>query len=106
MFNRLKQALVESYVGAIGLGYLFAQCILHFVNIFASPVAAWVSEKEYSKFGPSTKAPTSFPLQAAVPDLVRFILLVVLLIVLLRWFYFEPLKGETTEPGPDPNQAG
>jgi len=40
---RLKQALIESYVGAIALGYLFAQGILHFVTIFASPVAGWLS---------------------------------------------------------------
>lgn len=38
MLNRLKRTLVESFVGAIALGYLLAQTILHFVNIFASPV--------------------------------------------------------------------
>jgi hypothetical protein len=38
MFNRLKRAVVESYVGAIALGYLFAQGMFRFVNIFASPV--------------------------------------------------------------------
>jgi uncharacterized Tic20 family protein len=91
MFYRLKQALVESYVAAIGLGYLFGHSILHFVNIFASPVAAWVSEKEYSKFGPSSNAPVGFPLQAAGSELVRFILLLVLMIVLLRWCDFHPL---------------
>src|SRR6185437_5096899 len=44
MFERLKRTLVESYVGAIALGYLLAQVILHFVEIFASPVAVWVRE--------------------------------------------------------------
>jgi hypothetical protein len=47
MFDRLKQALVESYVGAIVLGYLFAQGILHFVDIFTTPVAGWISRKQY-----------------------------------------------------------
>jgi hypothetical protein len=32
MFKRLKKTLVESYVGAIGLGWLFAQGILHFLR--------------------------------------------------------------------------
>ena len=40
MLERFKRALVESFIGAIGLGYLLAQGILHFVNIFASPVQA------------------------------------------------------------------
>lgn len=45
MFERLKRALVESYVGAVALGYPFAQAIMHFVNIFASPVSAWAARK-------------------------------------------------------------
>lgn len=28
MFNRVRRALVESYIGAIALGYVFAQVIL------------------------------------------------------------------------------
>jgi hypothetical protein len=47
MFDRPKQAVVESYFGAIALGYLFAQLIEHFVNIFASPIAGWVARKQW-----------------------------------------------------------
>jgi hypothetical protein len=49
MSNRFKQALVESYIGAIGLGYLFAQCVLHFVSLFALPLTAWVSREMGAK---------------------------------------------------------
>ena len=49
MLERLKRALVESFVGAIALGYLLAQGILHFVNIFASPIAGWVSRSYYKE---------------------------------------------------------
>ena len=48
MFERLKQALVESFVGTVALGYLLAQCILHFVNIFASPLTGWVTRSRIS----------------------------------------------------------
>jgi len=84
MFDRLKQALVGSYVGAIALGYLFAQGVLHFVNIFTSPVAGWVARKQYGEFLPRTTVPAGFSLQDALPELVRFSLLLLVWSVLLR----------------------
>jgi hypothetical protein len=102
MLDRLKRALVESYVGAIGLGYLFAQCVLHFVNIFATPVAGWVSRKEYGGLMPRTSALTGFSLQDALPEFIRFFLLLLVWYVLLRWLYFKPLNEKTTEPAPGP----
>ena len=106
MFDRLKQALVESYVGAIALGYLFAQSVLHFVNIFASPIAGWASRKQYGEFVPHTTAPEGFPLQDALPELVRFFLLLLVWYILLRWLYFKPINKQTSEPLPNPEQAG
>lgn len=105
MLNRLKQALVGSYVGAIALGYLFAQGILHFVNIFASPVAGWISRKQYGGLVTGTTSLPGFSLQDGLPELVRFVLLLVSWYVLLRWLYFEPPKEETSEPMPNPEQA-
>ncbi len=106
MFDRLKRALVESYVGAIALGYLFAQGILHFVNIFASPVAGWISRKQYGEFVSRTTPLVGFSLRDALPELVRFFLLLLVWFVLLRWLYFKPLKEETSEPAPNAEQAG
>ncbi len=37
--KRVRRVLVEGFVGAIAFGYILAQAILHFVNIFASPLA-------------------------------------------------------------------
>jgi hypothetical protein len=106
VIDRLKQALVESYVGAIALGYLFAQGILHFVNIFASPVAGWVSRKQYGELLPRTTASVGSSLQYALPELVRFFLPLLVWYVLLRWLYLKPLKKEISEPAPNPEQAG
>jgi hypothetical protein len=102
MFDRLKQALVESFVGAIALGYLLAQGILHFVNIFASPVAGWISRKQYGGLAPGTTSLPGFSLQDALPELVRFVLLLLVWFVLLRWLYIRPLKEERSEPVPNP----
>jgi predicted Kef-type K+ transport protein len=101
MFERLKRALVESFVGAVALGYLFAQAILHFVNIFASPVVGWVTRNEYREMIPAS---AGFSLRDTLPELIRFFLLLLVGYVLLRWLYFNPLKREMPAPGPSPKQ--
>ena|SRR5712692_7328544 len=105
MFERLKRTLVQSYVGAIALGYLFAQGILHFVNIFTSPFAGWVMRNQYREFIARTTAPPGFSLQDALPELIKFFLLLLVWYVLLRWLYFNPLKKEASESAPNPEQA-
>ncbi len=102
-----SRALVSLGVwyGAIALGYLFAQGILRFVNIFVSPVAGWLSRKQYGGLVPRTTSLPGFSLQDALPELVRFVLLLLVWCVLLRWLYFEPLKNETSEAMPSPEQA-
>jgi hypothetical protein len=104
MLDRLKQALVESYVGTIALGYLFAQGVLHFANIFVSPVAGWISRKQYGGLAPGTTGLPGFSLRDALPEAVRFLLLLLVWFVLVRWLYFKPLK-ETSESGATPEQA-
>ncbi len=94
MLERLKQVVVESYLGAIALGYLLAQAILYFVNIFAAPVAQWASGKIYQGIAPRTAERVGFPLQAALPPLVSFVVLLLIWYVLLRWLYFTTPKRE------------
>jgi hypothetical protein len=68
MFERLKQSVVESYVGAIALGWLLAQSPLHFANIFTAAVAGCILRREYRGFTEHTTLPASFSLQDAVPE--------------------------------------
>lgn len=105
MFERLKRTLVESYVGAIALGYLLAQVILHFVEIFASPVAAWVERNYYQSIIPRTTPSAGSSFQDALPELERFLVLLLVWYLLLRWLYFKPFKKETCAPSPNPEQS-
>ncbi len=105
MFERLKRALVESFVGAIALGYLLAQCILHFVNIFASPIAGWVSRNDYRAIIPNGATLAGFSLKDALPDLSRFVVLFLVWYLLVRWLYFSPPKTYVPEPAPNPEQV-
>lgn len=100
MLKRLRRVLVESFVGAIALGYVFAQGVMHFVWVFATPVVAYVTRREYRGIMERTVAPTGFSLQDALPELARSCALLVVGYVLLRWLYFTPLA----EQAPDPAQ--
>jgi hypothetical protein len=102
MFERLRRAMVDSFVGAIGLGYLFAQGIMHFVSIFASPVAHWVSRYELHELMPSNAASPAFRFRYALPELIDFLLLMSVWYVLLRWLYFTPPKTDGGERVPPP----
>jgi len=105
VFERLKRTLVESYVGAIALGYLLAEVILHFVEIFASPVAAWVERNYYQSIIPRTTPSAGLSLQDALPESERFLILLLVWYLLLRWLYFKPFKKEASAPSPNPEQS-
>jgi hypothetical protein len=98
MLKRLRTALVTSFVGAIALGWLFAQGILHFASIFSVPIASWLRRREYSGVMGHTRVTTNFYLQDALPELVRSLVLLALGYLLLRWLYFKPLEEQTTQP--------
>jgi hypothetical protein len=99
MLNRVKHALVQSFVGAIALGYVLAQIIIHFVNIFASPIAAWIATDEYRRLVPQSlgsrsPGPTGFPFERALPELASFLLLLVIWFALLRWLYLPSITQD------------
>jgi hypothetical protein len=96
MLNRLKRVLVKSFIGVIALGYLFAEAILYFVNIFTAPVSTWIMQKVYLGLisRPTASASTGFPLQAALPQVIGFLVILLVWYGLLRWLYFTPLKEE------------
>src|SRR5208283_3194976 len=104
MFERLKRALVESFVGAIALGYALAQCILYFVNIFASPLASWITRSEFRDVMPGGASLVRFSLADALPDLARFVILSLVWYLLVYWLYFTPLKKGDSKEAPNPQQ--
>jgi len=102
MLKRLRRVLVESFVGAIALGYVFAQAILHFAWVFAAPVTAYFTRREYPGIIEHMAAPRGFPFQDAMPSLARACALLIVGYVLLWWLYFKPLDEEAPEPAQNP----
>lgn len=105
MLKRLKRALVDSYIGAIALGYALAQCIFHFVNIFAAPIAGWITRSEYKEALTHSTDLIGFTFKDALPELVRFVLLLAVWYVLVRWLYFAPVRLEPSTPISDADQS-
>jgi hypothetical protein len=97
MFDRLKRALVESYIGAIALGYLPAQDLLYFAGIFTAPVASWVARNQYRELMPSRIGSYGFSPKEALPELMGFVVLLFVWYVLFRRLYFKPLQGAVSE---------
>jgi hypothetical protein len=94
MFKKIKTALVKSFVGAIALGWIFAQGILHFAYTFSAPVTGWLTRREY--YGLVNRIPAGFSLRDALPELARAFVLLLIGYLLLRWLYFKPLENELT----------
>jgi hypothetical protein len=99
MLERLRKGLVRSFVGAIALGWVFAQGILHFAYVFSAPIAGWLTRREYR--GIVDHAAMGFSLRDALPELVKSISLLVVAYLLLRWLYYKPLEPETREAVPE-----
>lgn len=98
MLERSRKVLVESFVGAIALGWLFSQGILHLAYMFAAPVSAWLARREYNRMLRGGGGPAGFYFQDVLPELIRSLSLLVLTYLLLRWLYFKPTRQDVTEP--------
>ena len=101
MFERVRHALVKSYVGAIALGFVFAQAIAHFAGIFALPLSSWLSRQGYHGVVGMSGISTAFRVEEALPELVRSAVLLIVGSLLLRWLYFRPPDEQTAEAEPE-----
>jgi small-conductance mechanosensitive channel len=99
MLERLKAALVDSYVGVIALGYLFAFAVIRFVGVFIEPVAHWITQRKYLEMSQSSlgSGPPSFPFQLALTNLLTAIFLLLIAYGLLRWLYYPAAAKQDRE---------
>ena len=95
MLERLRSALVSSFIGAIALGWVFAQAILHFAYVFSAPVAGWVTRREYR--GMVDRVNAGFSLRDALPDLAKSGSLLIVGYLLLRWLYYKTPQARLSD---------
>jgi hypothetical protein len=68
------------------------------VNVFGARVAGWISRREYRDVVPWTASLPGFSLQDALPELIRFVVLMLIWYGLMRWLYFKPVQSGKSEP--------
>jgi hypothetical protein len=102
MLRRLKQALVESFVGAIALGWLLAQAITHCAYAIVAPLGSWLLRDEYRAMTGHSVRPAALLLRDSVPELLRAFALLVIGYFLLRWLFFAPMEKATGSAVTDP----
>ena len=95
MLERLRSVLVSSFVGAIALGWVFAQAILHFAYVFSAPVAGWLTRREYHGMVDHVNA--GFSLHDALPDLAKSVSLLIVGYLLLRWLYYKTPQARLSD---------
>jgi nitric oxide reductase large subunit len=94
MPERVRAALVRSYVRAIVTGWLMALGLIDAVRIFTTPLSIQLMRSQTRNW---PYAPFQFgkhPWLAALPELVSSVLLLLIAYGLLRWLYFGPKESK------------
>jgi hypothetical protein len=104
MLERLRHSLVESYVGAIALGWLLAEGLMAFVGTFSAPVAQWASRNELQALTGRATGPVGLHLQDGSSQLVNALGILLIWYLLFRWLYFKPFKIIPSEAAANPEQ--
>ena len=91
MLSRLKTALVESFAGAIAIGFLIAQGIQRMAYVVSDPLTRWIAARiqgeEAARIWRNT-VPQRFTFELALPQLFVALFLLSMAFVLVRWLYF------------------
>lgn len=98
MLDRVKSALIESYVGVIAVGWLLAEGTARLVTSFTTPLTEWMINRMrqqdtpgfHSLYGPQPH----FLFQLMIPQLIAAVLLLLVGLLLLRWLYLSPSGAE------------
>jgi hypothetical protein len=91
MLNRLKAALVNSYVGAIATGWLLGEGLYSLAGVLTRPIELWYLARFYHQLIPSEISVPSHGLSiaGALTDLLGAVVRLLIAFLLLRWLYWE-----------------
>jgi len=99
MFERLRKALVESYVGAIAAGWLVAEGLVSATRIITQPITMWAAWSELPRMERSPSYRRAVPWEASLPELISSVLLLLAAFGLLRWLYWTALRNASGAAG-------
>ena len=100
MLERVKELLVESFVGAIALGLLLSNAIVRLANGLTMPMTNWLVRTQFQGF--PNRPPQPLTLREGGPELIRAFVLFVIWGALFYWLYFTRVPEDSPEPGAPP----
>ena len=93
MLECFRRTLVESYVGTILVGWLFAEGLIHAVGILTRPLVTWEARVFARSFveepGSGKFATAQIPWNESLPEALSAVMLLLIAYALLRWLYYE-----------------
>jgi hypothetical protein len=92
MIERFRRTVVDSYVGAIALGYVLAQAILHLAGTASAPFEDWAFRRVAA--GSRLHYPSHWLLLTSLSELTASFLLGLLWYLVFRWLYLRPSPKE------------
>lgn len=101
MIDRLKRALIDSYVGVVAIGWMISDAGVRIASAFSEPILTSFRHRLATEtFG---VRPSSAPIdwQLVFPDLISAAILLAFSYGLLRWLYFAAPPPVQDEPEPD-----
>jgi hypothetical protein len=105
MLERLKTALVDSFVGAIALGWILAMGITRFVAIFVEPATVWVTRRQNWEIYSASSPSAAFPFQLVLSQLLTAAGYLLIGYGLLRWLYYPAAEKQDQEDMPEPDEG-
>ena len=104
MLERVKTALVDSFVGAIAIGLLLSQGISQIVRVALNPITVWLQQRQYSENYP-VGAPRASSFESLLPQLLMSVFVLLIAYGLLRWLYFPHLEKQDQDPAFGPKES-
>jgi hypothetical protein len=105
MLERVKTALVDSFVGAIALGWLFAQGVMRFVGSLIEPMQRWITQQQFWRANHVNSAMPGLSLELALTQLLMSGLLLLIAFGLLRWLYYPAAEKQDEGDEQEPEQS-
>jgi hypothetical protein len=104
MLERLKTALVDSFVGAIAIGLLLSQGLAEIVGPVINPITAWVQQRQHWGSFPPGAPGAVLAFQSVLPQLLRAVLILLIAYGLLYWLYFPKPEKQNQDATPEPEE--
>ena len=101
MPKRLKKALVESYVGAIAIGWTIADSATELANALGTPITTAIRQHMVQQIVGVTPTREPIDWKLSLPGIMSAIILLAVAYGLLRWLYYPSPQEESEVPASD-----